>query len=374
MAVGTPESYYGAIGNFPAGRIWLTDYNDVSKTFTCTSLYKPALDLTIGANAVPHAKNPVNAIVIDPAHPQTVFIGCNIGLFRTDDGGGSWAAYNQGLPNVAISDMQFHAKSRLLRAATMGRSVWERAIDVVAPGPKVDLYIRDNLVNTGRGATSDSSPDPFSQGDTLTPLTGADIKIDTPFLGIGSFTKPASTIDYQDTGVADFVAFPQFGSDNFRKSVTSRVYSQIINRGPEKATGVKVRAWYAPKVGANYPDLPANFWTTFPNDGNTDPWISLGAAFPLSDLRPGLAGVAMWEYKMPSTMSDPVGVLVVATCTEDPVNENGVAVAQIAKTNKHISLREVGVNTAAADIVIGILVVVGIAAIATGAAIGATKS
>lgn len=374
VALGTPESYYGSIGNFPAGRIWLTDYNDVAKTFTCASLYKPQLDLTIGANAVPHAKNPVNAIVIDPAHPQTVFIGCNTGLFRTDDGGGSWAAYNQGLPNVAVSDMQFHAKSRLLRAATMGRSVWERAVDVVAPGPKVDLYIRDNLIDTGRGATPDSSPDPFSQGDTLTPLTGADIKIDTPFLGIGSFTKPASTIDYQDTGVADFVAFPQFGNDNFRKSVTSRVYSQIINRGPEKATGVKARAWYAPKVSGNYPDLPANFWTTFPNDGKTDPWVSLGAAFPVGDLSPGLAGVAMWEYKMPYTMSDPVGVLIVATCAEDPVNENGLAVGQIAKANKHISLREVGVNVATADIVVGILVVVGIAAIATGAILASQKA
>jgi len=76
---------------------------------------------------------------------------------------------------------------------------------------------------------------------------------------------------------------------------------------------------------------------------------------------------------MPAHTGDPVGVLVVATCAEDPVNENGLIVPQIAKTNKRISLREVGVNMATVDIVIGILVVVGIAAIATGVVIATKK-
>jgi hypothetical protein len=136
---------------------------------------------------------------------------------------------------------------------------------------------------------------------------------------------------------------------------------------------VKVRAWYAPKVGSSYPNLPANFGTTFPNDGNTDPWVSFGAAYTLDELAPGLAGVAKWEYKIPADTSDPIGVLVVADCAEDPVNENGLVVPQIAKTNKHISLREVGVNMATVDIVIGILVVVGLAAIITGGILATAK-
>jgi len=372
VALGMPESYYAVVGNFPTGRIWLTDV--VGGTRTWTSLYKAQLDIDFTPTIkVLHANNPVNAISIDPANPQTVYIGCNTGLFRTTDAGATWAAYNQGLPNVTIADLQFHGKKRLLRAATMGRGVWERSVDVAAPGPKVDLYIRDNFVDSGRDPTPKSTPDPLSPGDTLTWTSGADVKIDTPFLGIGSFATPASTVDYSATGDADIVAFPQFGSDNFRKSVTSRVYAQVMNRGPEKATAVKVRAWYTAKVGAGYPDLPKTFWSTFPNDGNTDPWVSFGAAYTLAELAPGLACVAKWEYKMPSAVGDPVGVLVVATCAEDPVNENSLVVEDIAKTNKHISLREVGVNVAAADIAIAILVVVGLAAVVTTVALATKK-
>ena len=93
--------------------------------------------------------DPVNSIVIDPANPDRLFCGCDVGVFRTDNAGVSWVPWDDGLPNVPVFDLVLHAPRRLLRAATHGRSVWERPIDA-ASCPLVDLYVRDDTVDSGR--------------------------------------------------------------------------------------------------------------------------------------------------------------------------------------------------------------------------------
>src|SRR5262249_36049534 len=67
VALGSPEAYWAAIGNFPTGRIWLTDVVGGARTWT--SLYKAQLDIDFTPTIkILHANNPVNAISIDPAN------------------------------------------------------------------------------------------------------------------------------------------------------------------------------------------------------------------------------------------------------------------------------------------------------------------
>jgi len=58
-----------------------------------------------------------------------VIVGTDLGCYRTDDGGASWYTFNEGLPNVVVSDFAYFAPTRLLRAGTYGRGMWETNLD-----------------------------------------------------------------------------------------------------------------------------------------------------------------------------------------------------------------------------------------------------
>jgi hypothetical protein len=66
-----------------------------------------------------------NALVVDSTAPQNVYVGADIGVWHSSDGGGTWAPLQNGLPDAPVFDLQLHATQRLLRAATHGRGVYE---------------------------------------------------------------------------------------------------------------------------------------------------------------------------------------------------------------------------------------------------------
>ncbi len=51
-----------------------------------------------GATAVPDI--PVHSIVVDPANPERLYIGTDLGVFTTINGGRTWAVENNGFANV----------------------------------------------------------------------------------------------------------------------------------------------------------------------------------------------------------------------------------------------------------------------------------
>src|SRR6185312_13131265 len=74
---------------------------------------------------------PIDAFVIDPLNSNRLFAGTDIGVYVSENGGATWTPYGIGLPRVAVFDLAIQPTSRILRAATHGRGVWE--IPVVAP-------------------------------------------------------------------------------------------------------------------------------------------------------------------------------------------------------------------------------------------------
>jgi hypothetical protein len=66
-----------------------------------------------------------NALVVDPAAPQNVYVGADIGVWHSADSGMNWTVLENGLPDAPVFDLQIHATQRLLRAATHGRGVYE---------------------------------------------------------------------------------------------------------------------------------------------------------------------------------------------------------------------------------------------------------
>ncbi len=117
---------YGGFGN---------DQIQLTHVFKTTNLAGGAATWMAMSNGLPDV--PVDAIVVDrksataPAAGTTVYIGTDIGVYRSIDGGANWAIYNPGntLPVLPIFDMAFQQENatgnRILRIATHGRGIWE---------------------------------------------------------------------------------------------------------------------------------------------------------------------------------------------------------------------------------------------------------
>ncbi|HEX7877819.1 MAG TPA: hypothetical protein VF720_00315, partial [Candidatus Eisenbacteria bacterium] len=82
---------------------------------------------------------PVNAMVIDPVTPSKMYVGTDVGVYRSLDGGATWTAFTTGMPVVSIFDMKLQPSSRILRVATHGRGMFERYVD--QPPVPVDLVL-----------------------------------------------------------------------------------------------------------------------------------------------------------------------------------------------------------------------------------------
>lgn len=71
---------------------------------------------------------PVNDIVVDPDVSGTLYAGTDVGVWMKD-GGNPWVILdpdpNDSLPNVAVLGLKLHRPTRLLRAGTHGRGMWD---------------------------------------------------------------------------------------------------------------------------------------------------------------------------------------------------------------------------------------------------------
>ena len=162
--------------------------------------------------------------------------------------------------------------ARLMRAALHGRGVWEWKLDAPVL-PDVDLYIRDTMLDTGRGVNTDGRNDPsiFPTGPVYHYLS-PNIKVDVPTPA--GYQTPTTDIDF-----LTFNTVIQDGSDGVGTNappptVHNRVYAEVHNRGRVDATNVRVMAvvtnagtglglpsGYTANVVAGTP-LPGPKWTT----------------------------------------------------------------------------------------------------------------
>jgi len=133
---------------------------------------------------------PINVVKIDPGDNQTLYVGTEIGLYRSIDGGASWARYGASLPLVSVTDLSIAADGNSVRIATYGRGFWE-------------IYAKSGGSPNGVLGNGDFNYDQLIDGFDLVREAAALLttNADADYNGIGNLTGTTNSID-----AADFTA------------------------------------------------------------------------------------------------------------------------------------------------------------------------
>ncbi len=243
-------------------------------------------------------------------------------------GAGGWELWDQGLPNSPVYHLAMHGPSRLIRAATYGRGVWERSIDTFVQ-PMVDIFLRDDILDDARGPAPVNVPDPFAPANLVWWWQSEDIKVDAP-----PFQTPAPVTD--DVALANLVVH-----QNPHRGQTNRLYVQVHNRGPLKATTVLVRAFFA-DASMMLLDLPGDFWAwpnPFLGDPSADVWTPAGPASTPVDLEPGQTHVIEWDWVVPTSAAPHTCMLAIATCDQDALSAGTLHVGDLVVNSNNSTLK-----------------------------------
>lgn len=329
------NSFYATLGGSGFSHIWYFDGSNWN-------------DANTGA-AVPDV--PAHAVVVDAAHPNTIYIGTDVGVWKGVKSGNTpnWALFSQGLPEAAILDLGIHAQARLLRAATYGRGVWEIAIDASA-GQDPDLYLRANSADSGRMDTTGArfswvnggnDPTAGAAGTLVSPSMSADIKVRP-----GSQGALAAPVD--------FVAFETLPRDAATADLSgpNQIFIQVHNRSLTQVPGDQVRVllMLAAAFNNNIPALPNGYDANF-KAGNTSNWLA-GSGWQFADpanpyrTLPGtlLARVPqVVEYDVDFSASglgfSTVCAVALVTTAADPFQSTGTDVLALTMHDKHVGVR-----------------------------------
>ncbi len=105
-------------------RLWVTS-TTIGVAKVCRSDNGGASWTDCTANLPPIPKN---AVVVDPADGNSVWVAADVGVYHSTNLGGAWASAAVGLPNAIAADLLFHAKDRKLFCATRNRGVWALSV------------------------------------------------------------------------------------------------------------------------------------------------------------------------------------------------------------------------------------------------------
>jgi len=135
---------------------------------------------------------PVNTIVYQNGSSDVLYIGTDAGVFVRNATMSDWQAFDTGLPNVVVTELEIQYAAAKIRAATFGRSMWESDLFSGFSGP------------TGLLATSSSANRiDLTWADNASNETG--YVLERSVGGPGNFTVlanlPANTTTYANTGL-----------------------------------------------------------------------------------------------------------------------------------------------------------------------------
>jgi hypothetical protein len=106
LPAGQPDVVLATFGGYVANNVWRSD--DRGATWR-----------SIGSG-LPGA--PVRAITVHPSRQDFLYLGTELGLFASDDGGTTWSATNEGPTSCSVEDLIWNGET--LICVTHGRGMF----------------------------------------------------------------------------------------------------------------------------------------------------------------------------------------------------------------------------------------------------------
>jgi hypothetical protein len=313
---------------------------------------------------------PAHAVAVDPANPQFVYVGTDVGVWRGTKTGAttwSWILFSQGLPESAVIDLAVHERARLLRAATHGRGVWEIELDAAA-GTDPDLYLRVNHADAGRtpgGARFpwvEGAADPLHEGRHVRHWMSADIKVRRPSLpGAPALNSPPDYLDFA-VNIGDYVDTTS-NVETADQTGPNRIFVEVHNRGltPVPADEVRILLLVT-DASVALPTLPADFTSRIAAADASLGWLA-GSGWHFADsFSPYRKTPRDLDVRTPqvvdfevdfSSMSLPLGhdhvcAAAFVTAAGDPLTGLDTNLNQLTMHDKHVAHRNLHLVAAGA--------------------------
>jgi uncharacterized protein YgiB involved in biofilm formation len=157
-AIASP-TFTDVTGNYPGGTV-----SDVAMTpgnpqrvfitrsgFGASRLYRSTTGgttWTAVGSGLPNV--PANTVAIDPLDTQRIFVGTDVGVYESTDGGDNFIAFSAGLPlGLVVTDLEVDDSPHFLHAGTYGRGAWKVALvgGGTTPGGNTFSYTAANTTS-----------------------------------------------------------------------------------------------------------------------------------------------------------------------------------------------------------------------------------
>jgi len=258
---GDSNLVYACFAGFATDNIWRT--TDGGETWTSISASLPAA--------------PVHSLVAAPFDSNFIYVATEVGVFGSENGGGSWSPANEGPASVAVDELVW--MDDYLLAVTRGRGIFKI---LLSPAPLItatsfalsgeDCQPANGVVDPGERVTFDVTllnSSPATTTNLMATLLAADGVVDP------SAPQEYGAFNADSGGVTRSFSYTSIGSCGGSNVVTLQLTDGASDLGTISQTvtlGTPVLVFAEGFDFPTAPDLPTN-WTTSVSGGGAA-WIT----------------------------------------------------------------------------------------------------
>lgn len=203
-----PTKVYVAFGGYNSNNIWRTADNGATWT-----------DLNSPDRVLPSV--PFFGLARHPRTANWLYIGTEVGLFTSQDGGATWSTSNDGPANVEIADLVWRDNSTLI-AATHGRGMFLSTASFLT-GTTTTVSSGLTPTTYGQSVTFTATVSSTSATGTITFYDGATT------MGSAAVSSGAATFSTAALGAGSHSITASYGGDSSYSGSTSPAITQVVN-------------------------------------------------------------------------------------------------------------------------------------------------
>jgi photosystem II stability/assembly factor-like uncharacterized protein len=120
---------------------------------------------------------PTSCVVLD-SRTNTLYVGTDIGVYYSSNGGATWAPFQIGMPNVRVVDLELCPALNILAAGTHGRGMWE----ILLPGQSASSNAMTSTVVADPATVASFTNSTSLLGVTINTVMGTALPNSSPLL------------------------------------------------------------------------------------------------------------------------------------------------------------------------------------------------